>query len=261
MRVLQGRDVEWSDIVPSLVVSQSAAQTYWPGSSPIGKRIGFGPNDTLGLEVVGVVGDARVRGLAADAPPMIYMHYRGATRIARTMSIAVRGRGDLAAVTATTKQAVREIDRTLPLYNVSSVSDLVDQSVGQPRLNTTLLAFFAGVALLLAVIGIYGVVSYSVTQRTHEIGVRMALGAQQADVLLLVLREGAMLAAIGVVLGIGGAYLATPLIRSWLFGIERTDSTTIGTMAMSLVAIAIAASYLPARRASQVDPLVAMRAE
>ena len=133
--------------------------------------------------------------------------------------------------------------------------------IGQPRLNTILLAFFAFIAVVLAVIGIYGVISYSVTQRTQEIGVRMALGARQNDVLRLVLREGAVLAAIGVVIGVAGAYLATPLIRSWLFGIERTDSRTILGTALGLVVIAFAASYLPARRASKVDPLVAMRGD
>jgi putative ABC transport system permease protein len=192
---------------------------------------------------------------------MIYIANAGITRIARTMSIVVRGRGDVAAIVATTKQAVHEIDRTLPLFNVQSVSSLVEQSVGQPRLNTTLLTFFAGVAAVLAVIGIYGVVSYSVTQRTQEIGVRMALGAQQRDVMRLILREGGALAAIGVVLGIAGAYGATLLIRSWLFGIERTDPTTIVATAAGLVTIGLAASYLPARRAARVDPLVAMRGD
>ena len=207
------------------------------------------------------MGDARNRGLTTDAPAMIYMAYQGATRVARTMTIVARGRGDVGAVVATTKQAIREIDPALPLYNAQSVTQIIEQSMGQPRLNTILLAFFALVAVVLAVIGIYGVVSYSVTQRTQEIGVRMALGARQNDVLRLVLREGAALAAVGVVIGIAGAFLATPLIRSWLFGIERTDLRTIAVTAVGLVAVALAASYLPARRASKVDPLVAMRGD
>ena len=261
MRMLEGRDVSWSDQKPTLVVSQMAARQYWPGQSPIGKRIAFGGVDTVGLEIVGVVADAHSRGLTTDAPAMVYMAYQGATRLGRTMSIVVRGRGDVAAVTATTKDAMREIDRTLPLFNVQSVSALVAQSVGQSRLNTILLAFFALIAVVLAVIGIYGVVSYSVTHRTQEIGVRMALGARQADVVRMVLREGAVLAAIGVGIGVVGAYVATPLIRSWLFGIERTDLRTIVGTAIGLVMISLAASYLPARRASKVDPLVAMRGD
>jgi len=261
MRMLEGRDVSWSDQKPTLVVSQMAARQYWPGQSPIGKRIAFGGVDTVGLEIVGVVADAHSRGLTTDAPAMVYLAYQGATRLGRTMSIVVRGRGDVAAVTATTKDAMREIDRTLPLFNVQSVSALVAQSVGQSRLNAILLAFFALIAVVLAVIGIYGVVSYSVTHRTQEIGVRMALGARQADVVRMVLREGAVLAAVGVAIGVVGAFVATPLIRSWLFGIERTDSRTIVGTAIGLVMISLAASYLPARRASKVDPLVAMRGD
>jgi len=261
MRIVQGRDISWSDAQPKLVVSQSAARQFWPGQTPIGKRIGFGRRDTLGLEVVGVAADAHNRGLTTDASAMIYMGYEGATQIARTMTILVRGRGDVSAVVATTRQVVHEIDPTLPLFNVRSVKDIIDQSVGQPRLNTTLLAFFATVAVVLAIIGIYGVVSYSVTQRTQEIGVRMALGASESDVVRLILREGATLATLGIVLGVAGTFVATPLIRSWLFGIDRTDPRTIVAAAIGLVLIAIGASWLPARRASKVDPLLAMRGD
>jgi len=261
MRLVGGRDIGWSDGRPMLVVNESAARRYWPGQNAIGKHIAFGDRDTIGLEIVGVVGDAHARGLTTVAPAMIYMAYEGAARIARTMTIVARSRGDVGAVVATTKQAVREIDPALPLYNAQSMTQIIEQSMGQPRLNTILLAFFALVAVVLAVIGIYGVVSYSVTQRTQEIGVRMALGARQNDVLRLVLREGAALAAIGVVLGVAGAFVATPLIRSWLFGIERTDAPTIIVTAVGLVVTALAASYLPARRASKVDPLVAMRGD
>jgi len=261
MRVLGGRDVAWSDARATLVVTQSAARSFWPNESPIGKTVAFGAKDTVGLEVVGVVNDTRARGITVDAPPMIYMSYAGATNVARSMSIVVRGRGDIASVLATTKRAVLEIDRTLPLFNARPVTELIDQSIGQSRLNTTLLSMFAAVALVLAVIGIYGVISYSVAQRTQEIGVRMALGAAQGDVLRLILREGTGLAVAGVALGVAGAYLATRFIGSWLFGIDQNDPLTIAVMALSLVAIAVAASYLPARRATRVDPLVAMRAD
>jgi putative ABC transport system permease protein len=261
MPVVQGRDVEWNDAQPSLLVSVAAARQYWPGQSPIGKRIAFGPRDTLGLEVVGVVADSRSRGITIDAPSMIYMSYSGATRLGRTMTLVVRGRGDVSAVVATTKAVVHEIDPTLALFNIRTVDDIIQQSLGQPRLNTMLLSFFAIIAVSLAIIGIYGVVSYSVAQRTQEIGVRMALGAAQRDVLTLILREGGMLAMIGVVVGVGGALVATRFIQSWLFGIERMDPTTIVVTSVGLIVIAIGASYLPARRASRVDPLVAMRAD
>jgi putative ABC transport system permease protein len=141
------------------------------------------------------------------------------------------------------------------------VADLIDQSVAQPRLNTTLLSLFAVIALVLAAIGIYGVVSYSVARRTQEIGVRMALGARQGDVLRLVLTEGAMLAIVGAIIGLAGSALATPIIRSWLFGIEPSDPATLVATVVGIVALALAASGLPARRATRVDPLVAMRSD
>ena len=259
MRLLRGRDVSWSDARPTIVVSLAAANAYWPGESPIGKRLGFGQRDSVGFEVVGVVNDTRARGITVDSPVMVYLSYPGATNVARTMSIVVRGRGDQAAIAAATRAAVLEIDRTLPLYAVRSVSELIDQSLGQSRLNTTLLGIFAMVALVLAAVGIYGVISYSVTLRQQEIGVRMALGASARNVLALVLREGGVLAIAGTLVGLGGAYFATALVQSWLFGIDRTDSATIVGTAGVLVAIALIASYVPARRASRVDPIVAMR--
>jgi len=233
----------------------------WPGQSPLGKRIGFGQRDTVGLEVVGVVNDARSRAVSSAAPPMIYMHYAGATNVARTMSLVVRGRGDVAAVVSTAKQAVHEIDGSLPLYNEMSVESLIDQSIAQPRLNTTLLSLFAAIALVLAAIGIYGVVSYSVARRTQEIGVRMALGARQLDVLRLVLGEGAALAVGGALIGVAGSFWATRLIRTWLFGIKPMDPETIVATVIGIVLLALAASGLPARRAARVDPLVAMRSD
>ncbi len=261
MRLLRGRDVAWSDVKPTIVVSQAAANAYWPGESPIGRRIGFGPRDTVGFEVVGVVNDTRARGITVDTPLMIYLSYAGATNVARTMSLVVRGRGDAASIVATTRAAILEIDRTLPVYNVRPVTQVIDDSLGQSRLNTTLLTIFAMVALALAAVGIYGVISYSVTMRQQEIGVRMALGASSNNVLALVLREGGLLATTGTLVGLGAAYFATGLVQSWLFGIGRADPTTIAGTAAVLVAIALLASYLPARRAARVDPLVAMRGD
>jgi putative ABC transport system permease protein len=261
MRLLRGRDVAWSDPKPTIVVSQAAANAYWPGESPIGKHIGLGPRDTVGFEVVGVVNDTRARGITVDTPLMIYLSYAGATNVARAMSLVVRGRGDAAAIAATTRAAILEIDRTLPVYNVRPVTQLISNSLGQSRLNTTLLTIFAAVALILAAVGIYGVISYSVTLRQQEIGVRMALGASSGNVLALVLREGALLAVIGTLVGLGGAYFATGLVQSWLFGVGRADVATIAATACVLVGIALLASYLPARRAARVDPLVAMRGD
>jgi predicted permease len=258
---LRGRDVAWEDPEPTLVLSETAARTFWPGEDVIGKRIGFGGNDNTGAAIVGVVADSRVRGPTRDPAPMIYMSYSGASSIVRTMTLVVRGAGETADVVATTKNVLREIDRTLPVFGVRTVRDVVDQFVAQPRLNTTLLGVFAGMALLLAGIGIYGVVSHSVAQRTQELGVRIALGAQRADIVRLVLGEGAVLAVVGVLLGLAAAFAATPLIRSWLFGIGANDPLTLAAVALTLVTIALAASYIPARRATRVDPVLAMRGE
>jgi putative ABC transport system permease protein len=260
MRMIRGRDVSWADPIPTLVVSEAGAAAMWPGQDPLGKRIIFG---TLGdgLEVVGIVSDAHARGLTEPAVPMLYMSFAGATNVARTMSIVVRGTGPHETRVAAVRSALHETDPTLPIYNISTVDDVLDQSIAQPRLNTTLLSVFAGLALLLAGIGIYGVISFSVTQRIQEFGVRMALGAQPSDVLRLVLREGGILIVIGIVIGTAGAIAATSLIRTWLFGVQRGDVTTFAATAVVLGAIALAATYIPAQRATRVDPVLAMRGE
>jgi ABC-type antimicrobial peptide transport system permease subunit len=208
-----------------------------------------------------VVSDSRARGLTVDPVPMIYMSFGGALNVARTMTVLVRGTGDAASLVTATRSVVHELDPKLPLYSVQTLRQIVDRSIAQPRLNTTLLALFAAMALLLATIGIYGVVSYTVALRSQELGVRMALGAQRGDVLQLVLREGAVLALAGVVIGVVASFGATRVIRSWLFGIGAGDITTLVATSVALVTIALLASYIPARRATRVDPTRAMRAE
>jgi predicted permease len=256
-----GRDIAWADAKPTIVVTESAARRFWPGESPLGKHLAFGKVDTVGVEVVGVVPATRARGLNVEATPMIYLALPAATSVVRSMSLLVRGRGDSAALAATTRSVLNEIDRNVPVFNVQSVQQILDQSVAQPRLNTSLLTVFAVMALVLAAIGIYGVISFSVTQRTQEIGVRMALGAQRSQVFQMVLREGAVLVGVGTVVGLGCAFIATPLIRSWLFGITPTDPLTLAGTTAILAILALAASYIPARRATRVDPVVAMRAD
>jgi putative ABC transport system permease protein len=261
IRLLRGRDFAWSDPTASLIVNQTAAKKFWPNEDPIGKRVAFGPRDTVGLEVIGVAADTRSRTITTDPVPVLYMAYSGATSVARSMTLIVRGSGDIASLVGASRAGLREVDPKLPMFAVRSLRQIVDQSLAQSRLNTTILAIFAGLALLLAGIGIYGVVSFSVSQRTQEIGVRMALGAQQADVFRLVLREGAVLSSLGVLIGLVAAWGATSVIQSWLFGIERGDPSTLVFTAVTLVAISVAASYVPALRATKVDPLLAMRSE
>jgi predicted permease len=258
MPFASGEDITWA--AGALVVNEALAKRFWPNETAIGKRIGFG-RDSIGMPIVGIVADIRNRGLSQAPAPMIYMGYLNAANITRTMSFTVRGRGGLETVVSAMRAALREVDPAVPLYTAQSVPDMVSQTIAQPRLNTTMLTLFAGIAVVLAVLGIYGVVSYSVTQRSQEMGVRMALGAQRADVVQMVLREGLILAGGGAVIGTLGAFAGTTVIRGWLYGIERNDPTTMIGAAVVLIVVALLASYLPARRAARVDPVTAMRAE
>lgn len=260
MRMIAGRDISWNEPAPEMVLSETAAKAFWPAGNSVGQQIAFHAEPN-GLPVVGAVNDTRQTSLAVVAGPVVYVSMRRYMQIFHTMTLVVRGRGDAASMVATIRQAVHELDPGIPLYNVQSMQTIVDQSTAQTRLNTLLLALFGAAALLLAALGIYGVVSYTVTQRRQEIGVRMALGAQAGDVLGLVLREGAVLALIGTGLGVVAALFATRLIQSWLFGVGRGDPATFVAVAGLLVLISLVASYLPARRAATIDPLLAMRVD
>jgi predicted permease len=258
IRLVGGEDVSWT--AQQLVVNEALAKRFWPNESAIGRRIGFG-RDSVGMPIVGIVADVRNRGLGEEPTPMIYMAYQSAANIVRTLTFVVRGRGGTETVVSAMKAALREVDPGVPLYAVQTVTAQVDASIAQPRLNTTMLTLFAGIAVVLAVLGIYGVVSYSVTQRSQEMGVRMALGAQRGDVVYMVLREGLLLAGVGAMIGLFGALGGTTVIRGWLYGIERNDPATMAGAAAVLVVVALLASYLPAMRAARVDPVRAMRAE
>ncbi|MGH7649090.1 MAG: FtsX-like permease family protein, partial [Gemmatimonadaceae bacterium] len=260
MHMLGGHDVAWDEAAPTMVLSRAAARAFWPNASVIDQQIAFNTQPT-GLQIVGEVNDAAQTSLATPAAPVVYVSMRRSIRLLRTMTLVVRGRGDAASLAPIVREAVHDVDPALPVYNVQTLQSIVDQSVAQPRLNGALMAVFAAAALLLAALGLYGVVSYSVTQRRQEIGLRVALGAQPGSVLRLVLREGAMLAAVGIAIGAVGALFAARLIRSWLFGIEPADPASFAGVAVVLAAVALAASYLPARRAARVSPLIAMRGD
>jgi putative ABC transport system permease protein len=255
-----GRDIEWNEPVPEMVVSQAAARAFWPGQSAVGRRIGF-QTDTIGQPVVGVVNDTRQTSLAVAAGPVVYVSLRRYVKMFHTMTLVVRGRGESSATVAAIRDAVHELDSGLPLFNVQSLQEIVDQSTAQARMNGVLLAVFAGAALFLAALGVYGLVSYTVMQRRQEMGLRMALGAQSGDVIGLVLREAVALAAVGVAIGVVGAAFATRFVESWLFEVRRGDPLTFAVVSLGLAAIALIASYVPARRAARVDPLLAMRAD
>ncbi|MEP6574568.1 MAG: ABC transporter permease [Gemmatimonadota bacterium] len=244
------------------VVDEEFVRRYWPHDDPIGKRITFsdapkGPEDYI--TVVGVVGHTAHEGLDAERRIQYYLPYRQNGQNA--MSFAVRTVGDPLALVASIREAVHSVDKDQPLSQIRSMDQMMDTTVGQRRFSMLLLGVFATLALLLASIGIYGVMSYSVTQRSHELGVRMALGAAKGDVLKLVLRQGMTLAAMGVGLGLIAAFGLTRLLTSQLFQVPATDPFTYAGVALILGTIALAANLIPALRATRVDPVVALRDE
>lgn len=263
--LLQGRAFEDQDHANAprvAIVNQTLARRYWPDRSPIGQRITFGDPahpESQWLTVVGVVGDTRVTGLT-DAPyAQIYRPY---TQVGQgTMAVLLRTTGDPARLAGTLREAIRSQDPGLPVYDVKSMESFVGESIAQPRISTWLTTGFAGIALLLAAIGIYGVISYSVTQRTAEVGVRIALGARPADVLRLIIAQGMRPVIAGIVVGLAGAWLTARLIRGLLFGVSASDPLTFVVVPVFLAGIALLATYIPARRATRVDPMVALRAE
>jgi predicted permease len=262
MRLLKGRDITWNEPQRVAVVNAAAASRFWPGSEAIGKHVGFGRRATdSGFTIVGVVSDVRRGDITAREEPMIYMPLTSAAGVVRTMMVIVRGPLGAAEIVNAAKRSVHDMDATLPVYDIRTVDDMVGDAVAQPRLNTMLLAAFAALALLLAIVGIYGVVSDSVAQRRQELGVRVALGAQPRDVFRLVVRQGALLAGAGVAIGLAGSWILTPVLRSWLYEIEPSDPLTFVGVAGLLVAIALIATAIPARRATKVDPVMAMRAD
>jgi putative ABC transport system permease protein len=269
--LLRGRDIDDSDVAGrpgAVLISQSMAKAFWPNQDPIGKRLTlyFFPDVTR--VVVGVVADVKIYALNDTRPtPTLYFPLaqvsspKGADWRSFGMNLAVRTKTDpLSAVPAITG-SVREIDSDVPLLNVRTMDDAVSASLSPQRFAMLLLAAFAGLALLLAVVGIYSVMSYSVSRRTHEIGIRVALGASRTDVLALVVRQGLMLALIGSAIGITGALLLSRLMSSQLYGISPTDPVTFVAVSILLTLVALTACYIPARRAMQVDPMVALRYE
>ena len=262
MPLLRGRDFTWEEPQQVAVVNAAAASRFWPGSDALGKHVAFGRRRTdSGFVVVGVVADVRRGDITAREEPMVYLPLPAVADLVRSMMVIVRGSLGTAATVSAVKRAVHDLDVTIPLYEIRTVDDIVGDAVVQPRLNATLLAAFAALALLLAVVGIYGVVSYSVAQRRQEIGVRVALGAQPSDVFRLVVRQGALLATAGAAIGLVASFLLTPVLRSWLYEIEPGDPLTFAGVAALLIAIALLATMVPARRATKVDPVLAMRAE
>lgn len=245
-----------------IVIDELFASRYWPNEDPIGKRIRIGGSDPENprLEVIGVVGRVKMESLGRDDNrvqgyfPYLQMPDNG-------MTVIIKASSDPNQLIASVRDAVKSIDPDQPIYNPRTMGEIRAESVAPERLNLTLLAIFAGIALVLAIVGIYGVMSYSVTQRTHEIGIRMAIGAQPRDVFAMILGHGMKLALIGIGVGLVGAFALTRLMASMLFGVAPTDATTFGAIAVMLSVVALLACYLPGRRATKVEPTVSLRYE
>jgi putative ABC transport system permease protein len=261
--LLKGRTFSESDIENPLklaVVNDALARTVFPGQDPIGKQLTkFGP-DSLTLQIIGVVGNVRHVGLDTIPRPEVYQLLGQAQW--PSMFVAIRSAtSDAAMLTPAAQSVVWSVNKDIPLANVRTMQEVIANSVEQRRFSMLLLTIFATVAMLLAAIGLYGVMSYTVAQRTKEIGIRMALGARRPDVLALVVKQGMALVLIGIVAGVLLSLGTTRLISGMLFGITATDPLTFAGVGALLSAVAFLANYLPARRAAKVEPMVALRYE
>ncbi|PWT91366.1 MAG: ABC transporter permease [Blastocatellia bacterium] len=244
------------------IINDAMVRQYFPNQDPLGKRVRWARNPQIEwITIIGVVGDVKHFGLDLPELPALYSPYTQAAPWKRWMTIVARTQSDPQTMAQDVKRQIWKIDAQLPLTRVDSMQDVAASSFAARRFNMLLLTIFAALALVLASIGIYGVMSYSVTQRTQEIGIRMALGARATDVLRLVIRNGLALVSIGVALGLAGAYALTRLMATLLFGVTPTDRLTLAAVSAILIFVALLACYIPARRATKVDPLVALRYE
>jgi predicted permease len=254
----QGRDFSAVEHTKVAIINETIARQYFDGENPIGRHVGTGRGQDL--EIVGVIADTKYRGLREPVPntlylPIDYMQDAGDERTLHVRTSAAPG-----AAAALIREQIRALDRDLPV-KLSLFSGLIDDNLAQERLIATLSSFFGGLALLLASIGLYGVMAYTVERRTREIGIRMSLGAQRGSVAWLVLRDCIVTASVGIVVGVPASLWLSRLVRSQLFGVAPGDPATIACSCILLTAVAVLAGYLPARRAARVDPMVALRYE
>jgi predicted permease len=266
--VLEGRgftDADNEGAPRVALFNEAAARFYFGDRSPLGAQIRFfhdpREKEPPPYEIVGVVKDSRYQNLREPDTRLIYLPVAQERDRLEELTLAVRAEREPTGLIGAISSEVRRAGSDILLTNIATLNEQIDQSLVQERLVATLSLFFGLLSLLLACIGLYGVMSYDVARRTHELGVRMALGAQRSDVISMVLRESMLLVVIGALIGLGAALAATRLISSLLYGLSPTDPLTIGLAALLMLAVAALASYLPARRASQVDPMAALRME
>jgi putative ABC transport system permease protein len=260
--LLRGRDFndrDTADTTLAVVVSEKMAQHFWPGQDPIGKRLkpGATTSDSPWRQVIGVVKDVRQNDFLAPPKLQMYMSYRQLKFLAPN-ALVVRTSVDPMSIAMPLRNAVWAVDKDQPVSNIDTMEHIVAGAVARQRFSMLLLGIFATLALVLATVGIYGVMSYSVAQRTHEIGIRMALGAQRSDVLRLTIGQGLRLVTAGVVIGLVAAVVLTRVMSSLLFGVSATDPMTFVAISVVLMSVALLASYVPALRATKVDPMVAL---
>lgn len=265
IRLVSGRlfnDSDGPTAPHAAVISESVARQRWPGQDPIGQTIEFGnmDGDLRLLTIVGVVADVRKHSLETAPRPTIYVNYRQRPRVTRQFDVVLRTNSDPAAVSASVRRVINQLDPTVPV-KIDTFNRVFSNSLNSRRFNLLLVGVFAFAALLLAIVGVFGVLAYSVAQRTHELGVRIALGATRGKILMMVLGQALLTVGIGVAIGLAGSLLLTRTMRSMLFEIGPNDPLTIVAIALLVTLIAMLASYIPARRATRVDPMIALRYE
>jgi predicted permease len=272
-RLVAGRDYTWTDLYsvrPVAIVSENLARELWGSpTAALGKRIGSGLPGTKWREVIGVVQDVRENGLQERAPAIVYwpammesLYRPGRVNADRTITVAIRSeRAETASLLEDARTAIWSVEANAPLAAVRTMRQIAGRSMARTSFTLVMLTVAAAMALVLGIVGIYGIISYAVSQRTREIGIRLALGARPRDMKRMIVGQGLILAAVGVALGLAAAVAATRLMSSLLFGISPLDPTTFAVVPLLLAAAAAAASYLPARRAAAVDPSIALNAD
>jgi putative ABC transport system permease protein len=239
------------------IINEAMARSYFQNEDPIGRRLSIAGRPQRAI--VGVVGNVKRQVAAVESEPEMYVPYLQDP--VNYLTLVARSDSDPLSLASAARGQVLAVDRDLPVFNVRSMGQVVSDSVSQPRFQALLLGVFAGLALLLAAVGVYGVISYSVSQRAHEIGIRMALGASRRDALKLVMRQGMLIALVGVAVGLTGAFALTRFLENLLFGVSATDAATLAGASLLLISVTLLASYIPARRATKVEPMIALRSE